>query len=88
MPSNLSSLTNKKYAKKFIDGADRDAAKHDAPVEEPEKLVRLNVDIPESLRQELKKFAVSENTTVRKLVLSALESSVKKLNKKHTDPSH
>lgn len=81
MASNLSNLTSKKYAKKFIEGADSSSPKKEAGV--PEKMVRLNVEIPATLRQDLKKLAVDGDTTVRDLVLSSLESSVKKLKKKH-----
>lgn len=86
MSSNLSSLTNKQYGKKFIEEADQSPSKQGASVGKSEKLVRLNVDIPASLRQELKKLAVNECTTVRALVLLALETSVKRHNKTHTSP--
>lgn len=79
MSSNFSNLKSKRYAKKFIEGADKAAT--GAGSEIAEKPVRLNVEIPASLRQELKKIALNNGITVKQLVLAVLEDRVKMADK-------
>lgn len=46
------------------------------PDDQEEPLKRLNVDIPESMHKALKRKALDEDTTVKKLVVAALKEAV------------